>query len=362
VPLIVASTVARKIDSALTTVSILEADLEGWLEKRGEYNEEYKRRWFILKDKYLNYFDTQQEHNPTNVTPKGCIMLESSSLKISSEKTHSFEIKTDVRTFFLRAENEQDFTSWIEKLSRVCTLQKDFTKEKLDSSVRNLADLSTGTKASENNRLNGSAQGSSKATEDNIRSSAPKFNINDLARSPRSSASFGGVTTSAGNSVPSDKPVLNIDTDDLFDGSGQLSSSRQPSSGRLSAMLTASKDDENQSDSSRRQHGLDGISSSESRYFQRYGLATPAPALGHSSPSALRHSSDNSAASGRFASSGDDEEFYGPDGLPPSLTHLSRKKSVPIDQQSLLRGSGGYSKSEFEHEQSKERSCCCVMM
>lgn len=43
-----ASTVARRIDTALTTVSISNADHEGWLAKRRELIDEYKQRYLLL--------------------------------------------------------------------------------------------------------------------------------------------------------------------------------------------------------------------------------------------------------------------------------------------------------------------------
>jgi hypothetical protein len=42
-----ASTVARRIDTALTTVSISNADHEGWLAKRRELIDEYKQRYLL---------------------------------------------------------------------------------------------------------------------------------------------------------------------------------------------------------------------------------------------------------------------------------------------------------------------------
>jgi hypothetical protein len=43
-----ASTVARRIDTALTTVSISNADHEGWLAKRRELIDEYKQRYLLI--------------------------------------------------------------------------------------------------------------------------------------------------------------------------------------------------------------------------------------------------------------------------------------------------------------------------
>lgn len=120
-PIKLASTVARRIDTALTTVSISNADHEGWLAKRRELIDEYKQRWFVLKDASLHYFDDQQPKDPQNVTAQGLIELQGTTLKVTSALLFMFEIaRSDHVVYKLRAENAHDFGVWIDKLGRVC--------------------------------------------------------------------------------------------------------------------------------------------------------------------------------------------------------------------------------------------------
>lgn len=46
-------------------------DLEGWLNKRGEMNKSWQRRWFVLKGNLLFYFEKR-----TDKEPLGMIILE----------------------------------------------------------------------------------------------------------------------------------------------------------------------------------------------------------------------------------------------------------------------------------------------
>jgi hypothetical protein len=57
-----ASTVARRIDNALTTVSISNADHEGWLAKQRELIDEYKQRYVTLADSFTS---VNRQSNPS---------------------------------------------------------------------------------------------------------------------------------------------------------------------------------------------------------------------------------------------------------------------------------------------------------
>ena len=137
----------------LNTLFAAIADKDGWLEKMGEYSAEYKKRlgvrdaptdnlppfslppqplspvnhcnnrWCVLKLRHLNYFDNQQDKNPTNVTPKGLILLDDSSMfRVVSESDFVFELITPNRTYKFRALSENDFNEWKTALTKVETL------------------------------------------------------------------------------------------------------------------------------------------------------------------------------------------------------------------------------------------------
>lgn len=46
-------------------------DLEGWLNKRGEINKSWQKRWFVLKGNLLFYFERKGDREPL-----GMIILE----------------------------------------------------------------------------------------------------------------------------------------------------------------------------------------------------------------------------------------------------------------------------------------------
>lgn len=48
-------------------------DLEGWLNKRGEINKSWQRRWFVLKGNLLFYFERKGDREPLGmVILEGC--------------------------------------------------------------------------------------------------------------------------------------------------------------------------------------------------------------------------------------------------------------------------------------------------
>lgn len=48
-------------------------DRDGWLQKRGEVNKAYQRRWFVLKGNLLFYFEKVGDKEPLGVIVlEGC--------------------------------------------------------------------------------------------------------------------------------------------------------------------------------------------------------------------------------------------------------------------------------------------------
>lgn len=48
-------------------VSPTPVDKEGWLNKRGEVNKGFQRRWFVLKGNLLFYFEKKGDKEPVGV-------------------------------------------------------------------------------------------------------------------------------------------------------------------------------------------------------------------------------------------------------------------------------------------------------
>lgn len=92
---------------------------DGYLEKKGEINHGYKRRWFILKGNLLFYFEKKTEKQPI-----GVIILENCSVEVSDGDKFSFCIRYQAfgttgasRTYILCADSETEMEQWIKSIT-----------------------------------------------------------------------------------------------------------------------------------------------------------------------------------------------------------------------------------------------------
>lgn len=80
-------------------------DREGWLNKRGEMNRGYQRRWFVLKGNILFYFDRRGDKEPM-----GMIVLEGCTIELAEdEEQFGFKIVfhgLNNRSYVLAAESQ----------------------------------------------------------------------------------------------------------------------------------------------------------------------------------------------------------------------------------------------------------------
>lgn len=80
-------------------------DREGWLNKRGEVNRGYQRRWFVLKGNILFYFDRRGDKEPV-----GMIVLEGCTIELAEdEEQFGFKIVfhgPNNRSYALGAESQ----------------------------------------------------------------------------------------------------------------------------------------------------------------------------------------------------------------------------------------------------------------
>ncbi|XP_065831118.1 sesquipedalian-1-like [Oscarella lobularis] len=91
-------------------------DKEGHLQKKGEINKGYQRRWFVLKGNLLFYFERRGDKEPI-----GVIVLEKCSVGLcDGGDPYSFYIAfqgSGTRTYVLCANNETEMTAWIRAIS-----------------------------------------------------------------------------------------------------------------------------------------------------------------------------------------------------------------------------------------------------
>lgn len=81
-------------------------DREGWLQKRGDVNKSWQRRYFVLKGNLLFYFEKKGDREPI-----GVIILEGCTVELAEEGEHyCFQIifhGINNRTYYLSAETQE---------------------------------------------------------------------------------------------------------------------------------------------------------------------------------------------------------------------------------------------------------------
>ncbi|XP_017097101.2 sesquipedalian-1 [Drosophila bipectinata] len=89
-------------------------DMEGFLNKRGEVNKAFQRRYFVLKGNLLFYFESRMDKEPL-----GLIIVEGCTIELSNEVEHyCFEIAFNGnRTYILSAENQESMEAWMKALT-----------------------------------------------------------------------------------------------------------------------------------------------------------------------------------------------------------------------------------------------------
>ncbi|XP_051160450.1 sesquipedalian-1-like [Leptopilina boulardi] len=91
-------------------------DREGWLNKRGEVNRGYQRRWFVLKGNILFYFDRRGDKEPV-----GMIVLEGCTIELAEdEEQFGFKIVfhgPNNRSYALGAESQESMEQWMKALA-----------------------------------------------------------------------------------------------------------------------------------------------------------------------------------------------------------------------------------------------------
>jgi len=91
-------------------------DREGFLNKRGEVNKSFQRRWFVLKGNLLFYYDRKSD-----VEPVGVIILEGCSVElVENNERFTFELAflgSGARTYVLAADSQEDMEDWMKALA-----------------------------------------------------------------------------------------------------------------------------------------------------------------------------------------------------------------------------------------------------
>ncbi|XP_005105404.1 sesquipedalian-1 [Aplysia californica] len=92
------------------------ADKEGYLQKKGEVNKGFQKRWFVLKGNLLFYYEKKGDKEPL-----GVIILEGCTIELA-EDTDNFLFminfaSSGLRTYCLSAHSQESMESWMKALS-----------------------------------------------------------------------------------------------------------------------------------------------------------------------------------------------------------------------------------------------------
>ncbi|XP_069962826.1 sesquipedalian-1 isoform X1 [Bactrocera oleae] len=89
-------------------------DCEGFLNKRGEVNKAFQRRYFVLKGNLLFYFEKKGDKEPL-----GLIIVEGCTIELSEESDqYCFEIAFNGnRTYILSADSQETMENWMKALT-----------------------------------------------------------------------------------------------------------------------------------------------------------------------------------------------------------------------------------------------------
>ena len=119
-------------------------DKEGYLQKRGEVNKAFQKRWFVLKGNLLFYFDKRGDRDPI-----GVIILETCTVELGDNTDmYSFDVVfqgSGSRTYTLAAETQEEMELWMKAIT--CA-GYDYMKLMVNELQRQVDDLNS----------NGSAQ------------------------------------------------------------------------------------------------------------------------------------------------------------------------------------------------------------
>lgn len=119
------------------------ADKEGYLNKRGELNKGFQKRWFVLKGNLFFYYEKRGEKEPV-----GMIILEQCRIELS-EHSDGFVFQivfpgSASRIYILGAETQEEMESWMKVLS--CA-SYDYMRMMVKDLQSQLKELSTESKA-----------------------------------------------------------------------------------------------------------------------------------------------------------------------------------------------------------------------
>lgn len=114
-------------------------DLEGFLNKRGDVNKSWQRRYFVLKGNLLFYFEKKGDREPL-----GLIVVEGCTIELAqNEDQFSFQmVFNGNRTYILSAECQETSELWMKALTCAGYEYKKLMLSELKRQLNELEELS----------------------------------------------------------------------------------------------------------------------------------------------------------------------------------------------------------------------------
>lgn len=94
-----------------------ENELSSYLEALARGGQDWKSKFFIIRDNFLLYFKNDSANKPEGVIP-----LEGVDIVLSKEYQNCLEVATASRRYHLRAKNDEDISLWFKKLQEASKL------------------------------------------------------------------------------------------------------------------------------------------------------------------------------------------------------------------------------------------------
>ncbi|KAL3468511.1 sterol 3-beta-glucosyltransferase [Aspergillus heterothallicus] len=93
----------------------------GWINKRGRNSPKYNRYWFILKGDVLTYLaDPNDRYFPSGrIDLSYGISASVTGTKEKGKESNDFQISTDYRTYYFKADSPKDAKEWVKALQKV---------------------------------------------------------------------------------------------------------------------------------------------------------------------------------------------------------------------------------------------------
>jgi len=280
-PMKLATSVAGKIQSKFTSLSLDHIEEKGILFKMGEFHKSWKKRYCVLQGQFLHYFDPKDEKlivEKKTVTPKGTIPLREATVVPAQDKVHkefAFEVVTSGRTYVLSAMSEQDMLRWtnsILKASRVINddgiERETVDQEPISPNISSTSSASLTSSTSSASRLSSEASSLVVPGETTEPSSSPSYEkTSEASKQLKHSTAITGSPKRSGWEAPVDTVKLDhLSAPSLPRSSSYMSDEDDNLFGNV-----ASEANENFGG----RIGSNQISTSESRYFAKFGLNPP---------------------------------------------------------------------------------------